>query len=373
MANSYKMNRLNAGDKKLSSETWNGFVQLYEDSKNRTSISGDPLKRPIPPVFNGSTIALAVVKKGQDSIDGYQPVRITEVKPSRDAALALPLYEVEAVDATDVSGNPTERHGNYAFTMAEGVSKKAGGRIVVSGVAAVAVDRDKVTLDASGAAVTKPEKQSYYIVPDKTLSDVTDVLLAPVGHFRLVSWHDPELMAGSKKRSTDKIFLLVDLEKRPTSFLAKVDTTIDASSTASGVITMSSGKAFAFYPVSESTAASDKLEVEKDEANYEIEVYNTYSYTASLGEQLIEYSLELNRFIVVRPQTVKIGKADADIAVDATGAISIWRAGSDTTKNEDAKLDWMAGTTKVSAGKEVMITWFADESIWRITGAECED
>ncbi len=164
------------------------------------------------------------------------------------------------------------------------------------------------------------------------------------------------------------------MAQRPTSFLAKVDATIDASSTAAEVITMNSGTAYAYYGVEASTAASGELEVKKDEAAYEIEVYNTSGEAVPSGEHLVAYSLEYNRFIVLvaSGQTVKIGKADADITVGSTGTVSIWRAGVDTTENETAKLDGRAGTTEVSSCKEVMITWFADEGIWRITGAECE-
>jgi hypothetical protein len=117
------------------------------------------------------------------------------------------------------------------------------------------------------------------------------------------------------------------------------------------------------------------MEIEKDEVAYEITVYNPLGEAVPSRDRTIAYSLEYNKFLVLASpseQTVKIGKADANIAVDATGTISIWRDGADTTENEDAKLDWMAGTTQVSSGKEVMITWFADEGIWRITGAECE-
>lgn len=70
---------------------------------------------------------------------------------------------------------------------------------------------------------------------------------------------------------------------------------------------------------------------------------------------------------------MEIGKADADIAADGTGTISIWRDGADTGDNiEDVELDWMHGGTKVSLGKEVLIAYFPKEQKWRIIGAECE-
>lgn len=297
MANSYKMTRLNSGDRKISSETWNGFVQMYEDSRNRTNVSGDPLKRPIPPILNGSTIALATLKKGQDAIDGYQPVRITEIAGTSDIALGLPLYEVEAVDALDASGEPTERHGNYAFTMAEGISKQSGGRIIVAGLAVVSVARNQVSLDAASMPVTEAVKQSYYMIPDKTLSDVTDVLLAPVGHFKLVSWHDAAKQTAGR-RVNDKIFLLVDMSKRPTVFTATTDGTVPASSEASGVTTLSSTRAFTYYLTGGSETLK-RIDVEKDDQNYEILTYNTTDASMPAGEYMVSYSPDYNRFVIL--------------------------------------------------------------------------
>jgi len=75
---------------------------------------------------------------------------------------------------------------------------------------------------------------------------------------------------------------------------------------------------------------------------------------------------------LITRQGVKIGKTDASVAPDATVTVSIWRDGADTTENvEDVQYDWMTSGT-ISSGKEVVITYFADEGIWRITGAECE-
>lgn len=68
-----------------------------------------------------------------------------------------------------------------------------------------------------------------------------------------------------------------------------------------------------------------------------------------------------------------VGKADYLISPDGTGEVSLWMSGSDTGENVTAHLDWMHGDVEVSAGKEVIVTWFVQEARWRITGAECED
>ncbi len=354
-----KYDRASKGSRGSASQ-WNGFLDMHKAFYGNTVGQGL-----IPPILQSSTIVPATLKSGESAIGAFQPVRLVKNFGFKNVVDTMPSYEVELVDAVD-----GERHGNYGFTLGEGVTEANGGRIVIGGLAIVAMDAEQLYVDKADAEKEGSFDSSYYMVPDETMS--TDLrLIAPVGHYKLLSWYDPTAIAGFD--ADDKVYVALDMAQRPTSFLAKVDATIDASSTASEVITMNSGTAYAYYGVEASTAATGELEVKKDEAAYEIEVYNPYSYSASIGEQLIEYSLELNRFIVVRPQTVKIGKADADITVGSTGTVSIWRAGVDTTEDETASLDWMAGTTQVSLGKEVMITWFADEGIWRITGAECED
>ena len=356
-----KYDRASKGSRGSASQ-WNGFLDMHKAFYGNTVGQGM-----IPPILQSSTIVPATLKSGESAIGAFQPVRLVKNFGFKNVVDTMPSYEVEPVDAVD-----GERHGNYGFTLGEGVTEANGGRIVIGGLAIVAMDAEQLKVDKAAAQKEGSFDSSYYMVPDETLS--TDLrLIAPVGHYKLLSWYDPTAIAGFE--ADDKVYVALDMAQRPTSFLAKVDATIDASSTASEVITMNSGTAYAYYGVAASTAATGELEVKKDEAAYEIEVYNTSGEAVPSGEHLVAYSLEYNRFIVLvaSGQTVKIGKADADIAVDATGTISIWRAGVDTTENETASLDWMAGTTQVSSGKEVLITWFADEGIWRITGAECED
>ncbi len=341
-----------------SATQWNGFLDMH-----RSLYANNANNAPLPPLLSNSVIASASLEASSDDIAPYTPVRIVKQINFDGSAMDMPTYEVEAVDTTG-----GERHGNYGFTLGEGLTDE-GGRIVVSGIAIVMVDALELRKNKAAATRDGSFDSAYYIVPDSTLSNDTD-LIAPTGHFKLMSWYVPADFASLL--DTDPVFVALDMDQRPSSFLVDVDATIDASSESAGIVTMSSGTAFTYFGKVGSTAAAGDFEVEKDDTAYEVEVFNPFACSASLGEQLIEYSIEYNKFLVIRPQTVKIGKADADIAVDATGTISIWRDGSDTTENEEAKLDWMAGTTQVSAGKEVLITWFADEGIWRITGAECE-
>lgn len=74
----------------------------------------------------------------------------------------------------------------------------------------------------------------------------------------------------------------------------------------------------------------------------------------------------------VSDQTEVKGVADANIAKDTSGTVSVWRNGADTTANITAHLNWMHSDQQVSLGKQVIARWFGDEQKWVITHAECE-
>ena len=165
------------------------------------------------------------------------------------------------------------------------------------------------------------------------------------------------------------------MNRRATTFNATTADTIPAATEASDIFTWVNGDATPMFPSDNATVPPEELDVSSDVGAYQIQVFNNTGAAVPAGEHVVSYSLEYNRFIIVAASTqnVKIGKADADITAGSTGTISIWRDGVDTTENVEAvELDWMHGGTKVSSGKEVMITFFADEGKWRITGAECE-
>lgn len=67
----------------------------------------------------------------------------------------------------------------------------------------------------------------------------------------------------------------------------------------------------------------------------------------------------------------EIAKTDATITPGNAGTVSIYRGGVDTGYNISAYLNWM-DAEQVSINKEVLVTWFTGERIWRIVGAECE-
>lgn len=283
----------------ISASQWNGFLDMHRDFYGGNASNG-----PLPPILSQSVIADAVLQEDAEAIKPFQPVRIVKNINFVNVLDGLPSYVVEPVDATDENGDPTERHGNYGFTLGEGCTPEKGGRIVVSGIALVAMEAGELYYNK----VTSPSRgkhegnfdSSYYIVPDNTIS-LDNKLIAPVGHFKLLSWYDPSALDNTEE--DDRVYVAVDMSQRPNSFLAKVDATIDASTEASEVITMSSGTAYAYYGVSESTAATGDMEVQKDEDAYEIEVYNPSNRTPATGRVTVQYSEVYNRFVVIQTQS----------------------------------------------------------------------
>lgn len=78
---------------------------------------------------------------------------------------------------------------------------------------------------------------------------------------------------------------------------------------------------------------------------------------------------------VLEDQNVKIAKTNSDISSGSTGVVTVWRrsgsAPAATTETVNVAFDWLS-TQTISAGKMVLIQFFADENVWRIVGAECE-
>ena len=316
-----KVKRLSPGDRAIPATTWNAFVSMYEDKYQTTSITGDPLSRPVPPILSGSSIALAVLKKGQDSISGYSPVRITKVEVARDLAFALPLYEVEAVDAVDENGDPTDRHGNYAFTMAEGVNKTGGGRIVIAGLAIVALTRDQCVdgtevgsnyLGSPFDGYDGKYEGSYYVVPDGTILDDDKTLLAPIGHFKVTSWYDPSNISAGKTLS-DRIFFVIDMNQRFTSISVELFAAISGYSGGYDDQTYNQGYAYVERPlegvpaeiadvnprISNNSGEPNTPSIKNGESNYfRCLVTNPHLYDISEGTHVVTYSASYNRLIV---------------------------------------------------------------------------
>lgn len=284
--------RLNKGAKEISAGGWNSLRDMYSDyyDSPRGGFKAGPS------VLRGSTIVDVVLADGAEKIAPYQPCRIVGGGKFLQE-IGSTWITVEPVDRAD-----TDKHGNYGFSLAEGVTKQAGGRVVIAGLAVVTVTRAQARdnyVDGDGVFNEGKYDSSYYIVPDGTLSSDSSKVIGPVGHFKLLSWYDTVELEKQHKLLADDLLMVVDLAQRATNFQVKLDTAISGTTEATEVITMSSGTALAYYGVSDSQAAEGEHELKVNEAVYEIEVYNTRLAQVSTGTHTATYSVEYNRFIFV--------------------------------------------------------------------------
>ena len=366
---SYKQQYANSG-RGISSKQYNGLVNMHRDIY-QSNAGGNPT----PKGLQQSVVADAVLHPDETTdIPPYTPVSISRNMGITNPGINTPSYEVVAL-TSEVDSN---RMMSYGFTLGEGVSAANGGRIVISGVAFAMVEKS----DMTHSSKLGTWDSLYYVVNDGSLMTTDNhSYLAPVGHFRLISWSSLTQVNNELADDDNKVLLMLDMDTSPDAFVVTTEDTCDkVVDDEDGLFTMTAVEGNVRYLKSNLDIVQDPAEMTLteptvDAENYKVLVYNMVGADRSTGSHSVEYSKVYGCFVFSGlGQTVKIGKADAAITAGSTGTISIWRDGADTTENiEDVELDWMHGSTDVSLGKQVMITYFADEAIWRITGAECED
>ena len=217
-----KYDRASKGSRGSASQ-WNGFLDMHKAFYGNTVGQGL-----IPPILQSSTIVSATLKKGAEAIGAYQPVRIVKNFGFKNVVDTMPSYEVEPVDAVDDNGDPTDRHGNYGFTLGEGVTEANGGRIVIGGLALVAVTKSKLNGDdvRTYAEDWDPKwafggyqgdyDSAYYVVNDGSLCALRETdafLLAPIGHFKVVSWYVPKEADSALESDNSVAYLAIDMTR----------------------------------------------------------------------------------------------------------------------------------------------------------------
>lgn len=108
-------------------------------------------------------------------------------------------------------------------------------------------------------------------------------------------------------------------------------------------------------------------------------VHNTQDRTFPANKALIIHrEWFTGRYVVLNTthkQTAKIGViTGGTVLPGGTADVTVYRGTPPTTTAEviQAVYDWATGTESISNGKQVFVTWFEDDAVWRITGAECE-
>lgn len=339
--------RLRVGDNTLSAGTWNGLVQDYEDRRRTTNVTGDPLHRPVPPMLRGSTIVLASLREGEESISGFQPVRISKINRGKDLAYALPYYEVQAVDSTvggDLDGY--ERAYQYGFTMGEGVSEGAGGRVVIAGTAIVSIPADKFMRYATGTLNGFPSNSMYYVVNDETLMPSDYYMpLAPVGHFRTLGYISDSndelerLTISDWSEGRDEVFMAIDMSPVSQTFMVNLGSLYiappDYASSDFSVTSSEVGTVYSTYWFQNHwTDPMENLYIAENPTDGEqvfVRVYNPTQHPA-VGIVQVQFSEVYNRFVVVGTQSsfqveleqVGGSQGDSTTAASWTYNVKLW-------------------------------------------------
>lgn len=278
----------------ISASQWNGLVDMHKNFYNTPAG-----QRPLPSVLQNSTVAMAVMDEDHEgeTIGAFQPVRIVKSINFLNVRDQTAGFVIQPVDSTFYSDN---RHGNYGFTLSEGI-QSGGGRIVIAGNAIVQVAAEDAVSNKGDVNFDGTYDSSYYSVPDFTLSDYQHPI-APMGHFKIVSGYVPADIDKAVTEPTQPVYIVIDMSQRPTTFSARIKSPIPAAIGTSPDIEWATGYASPLYCADGTGGLSNPqqtLTMEEDEQVYEINVYNTTSEIVQTGEHLVTYSREYNRFLIV--------------------------------------------------------------------------
>ena len=282
----YDLAKPNSG-KGISSSQWNGFVGMHKDYYNGV-VGGQPSS----PILENSVVANAVLREGSEPIDPYTPVKLIRTVSLKDPSFNAPSFEVVPVTEV-VDQNLTN---NYGFTLAEGITESSGGRVVISGVAFVQVEKS----DVSKTDLTGDGKwdSSYYAVDDGSIF-ADKQLIAPVGHFKILSWIDIDELNTTFAEDTDKVVLMVNMLDLPTT--VSVATTASCAGVVdegSGVFTAALTSAVVRYVHTNKLIGDpEEILIHNNTDAYTISVLNVSAGSIPVGTHTVTYSKEYNSFI----------------------------------------------------------------------------
>lgn len=285
--------RLTSRSRSLSASTWN----QYADAVTRFN---SPENGPAPqPEY---TENLAFARTDGDFIPPFTVCRIVARYDLDDSNVTTIGYKVVKVDAQDENGVDIPRNSNYAISGGEGVDTDSGS-VYVSGMAIVKVTKDQAVVGSllSGYDANTPENQyageaeaSYYAVPDKTIFEDEDIVIGPVGHFRITSWYSAE-----GQEDAEYLYLCVNMDNHPTTVRVETTEVLSAVGEDEGDFTFSGGNAKVWYRGSEGDDYVSGSLKAKQEDSWDIRVFNITDSEITEGVYGATYSKEYNCIVVL--------------------------------------------------------------------------
>ncbi len=429
---SYKKASAGSG-RGISASQWNGLLGMHKDAYAGNAGSSPFSSSPM----GSSVVNVKLANPEdtpEDTVSDIAPFQPC-VLIFQDPVLKSESPTYSAISVKDINTwGDYWNSWSFGFTMGEGVVAGKGGRVVVSGLARVDIPRWQL-LDNDwdkDYKVSGIKGYCWYTMNNGSIQGLsTDPdwkgqtvpasasqrfnYLGPVGHYKVVSdltWERSSEVEQRYPNEDDKVPILVDMQSIGTkNFLVNTTTTVqgrdrlavvgfpreynigwgtpmlfDVSDTVEGLPRYANGlgieeEANIGQPAPEydGTRLGEDAEYypEGAEATYgvPIKITNLSECPVIAGTHMVTWSSYMNCFVFAAGTESKtlLGKATTAHTVGATEPVAIWVDGVDQQFELDATLGWMAGTTDVSSGKEVMIQWFNTRDQWVITGAECED
>lgn len=284
--------RLSSRSRSLSASTWN----QYADAVTRfNSPENGPRDQP------DYSANLSFAKTEGDFIPPFTPCRIVSRFSLEDKDVNKVGYQVVAVDAVDSNGDDIPRNCNYAISGSQGVETDSGS-VYVTGMAIVEVTKDQAVVGSllSGYDGNAPENQytgeaeaSYYAVPDKTIFADEDIVIGPVGHFRITSWY-----VADSQENADSVFLCVNMDNHPTTVRVETTETLSAVGDVDGLFSFDGGNAKVWYSKDGDDYDAGTLKAEQN-SNWNMRVFNLTDSEVTSGVYMATYSKEYNCFVVL--------------------------------------------------------------------------
>ncbi len=284
--------RLTSRSRSLSASTWN----QYADAVTRFN-SPENGSNPQPEYKEN----LAFAKTDGEFIPAFTPCRIVSRFNLEDSNVTTLGYKVVEVDAQDENGVDIPRNSSYAITGPEGVGTEEGSAYV-SGMAIVKVTEDQAIVGSllSGYDGAAPENQytgeaeaSYYAVPDKTIFEDENIVIGPVGHFRITSWYFAE-----GQEDAEYLYLCVNMDSHPTTVRVETTETLSAVGDVDGLFSFDGGNAKVWYSKDGDDYDAGTLKAEQNNS-WDMRVFNLTDSEVASGVYMATYSKEYNCFVVL--------------------------------------------------------------------------
>jgi hypothetical protein len=239
----------------------------------------------------------------------FSPCRIIKREQLITYDAASAVYMVAPLDYSLKDEGEGLFYG-YGFTGREEITSEKGGVVVVSGIAEVHVTREQIYdgfQDDLATEYAGGSDSMYYVIPDKSISNNTDIRVAPTGHFRIIGRVRSKDLSEEMDEETTKTKLIVDMNQCPTTVIIDIEDPIAAATYDEPTKTLEAtgglARVLEFSPYEDEYLERGDKRKFKDESKqqFKINVFNDTKSPISVGRHKAMWSTEYNCFLFVIP------------------------------------------------------------------------